>query len=488
MNISSIPVAANYAGAYSTQQTGQSQIRNIEDFKQANKNFKKSIVPSDNDYTKEDAIFRQREVRTTVNFNGVAFTMRRLTNAGGKSAEEFEKQLQTDGISKEIEWDYVKQDFWGIGFRADKAAYTIEEDDFTRKTNFLASRYVAAEDKILKSTSGTTRTEQLEKLNDLYQKALNEIAEGYSGIVGSYLEKNGVYGERDKIYDSVVSGMESKIEVYRKGLSGNAALESLKGTPDEWLLDDDAYVASVLRASVSIPAEVLQSKSGDVPYSMEDLDTLGQYVSSLSKMDGPNAHDDVLGTFTRDESRLGVEYALLNIKTEKLQNSGRVSDSMSELLQKTMNGFMRFYLERTDEKLSENRARGGAPGDTKGFAALDRSTVWDVYRYTMQEYRNSGDVIKALLSGVKYGSGKTAAALAERGTYRANNTSYFWTHFFERNQRQYESPDSSYQKYLAGMRDFEIRLSSGGAVRMNLELRGSEYYAAGKTSIVEKKV
>ncbi len=153
-----------------------------------------------------------------------------------------------------------------------------------------------------------------------------------------------------------------------------------------------------------------------------------------------------------------------------------------------MNGFMRSYMERIDRKLSESRAKGGAPDDTKGFAALDRSTVWDVYQYTMQEYRKSGDMIKALLSGVKYGSAKTAAALVKRGTYRANNTSYFWTHFFERNQRRYESPDSSYQKYLAGWRDFEASLSSGEAIRMNLELKGSEYYTAGKTNLLNKTI
>lgn len=340
----------------------------------------------------------------------------------------------------------------------------------------------------MNAATGSARAEQFETLNSMYQTALNEIAEGYSGIVGSYLEKNGVSGEKDKIYDSIVCGMESKIETYRRNLSENAALKSLKGTPDEWLLDDDAYVASVLRASTSALGKSAQSISGNAPYTMEDLDALGQYVSALSRMDGAEGADDVLGTFDRDESRLGVEYALLHARTDRLRSSGRISGRMSELLQRTMNGFMRFYLERIDEKLSKCRAKGGAPDDRKGYASLDRSAVWDVYQYTMREYRNSGDVIKALLSGVKYGSDKTAAALLKRGTYRADNTSYFWTHFFEHNQRRYESPDSSYQKYLAGWRDFEASLSGGGAIRMNLELKGSEYYTAGKTNILNKTI
>ncbi len=69
----------------------------------------------------------------------------------------------------------------------------------------------------------------MEKLNGLYLKALDEIAAVYSGIVGSFLESN-KRGKR-KIYASIVSGMEANIEAYRRGLSGSAVLESLKGTP-----------------------------------------------------------------------------------------------------------------------------------------------------------------------------------------------------------------------------------------------------------------
>ncbi len=248
---------------------------------------------------------------------------RRNPDPSTEVLQEFEKEEQTKGISKEVNWGRLQGDFRRIGFDADKAASSIEDNDFTRKTNYLASRYAAVENMILNTATGSAQVEQFEKLNGLYQKALNEIAEGYSGIVGSYLEKNGVSGEKDKISDSIVSGMESKIEAYRKNLSENAALESLKGTPDQWLLDDDAYVASVLRASISAPSKSAQSISENVPYTMEDLDTLGQYVSALSHMDGAEGTEDVLGIFDRDESRLGVEYALLNMKTDRLRNSGK---------------------------------------------------------------------------------------------------------------------------------------------------------------------
>ena len=487
MTISGISAASNHVKTQRAQQSTLNSNRGTESVKTLQSAWEK-------DYDKNAAVVAVFNKRRTAYLNYALNGGREskmpasYMMPSAKNLQELEESLQINGISKEVDWNRMEGDFKGIGFDVDTTASAITEDDFSNRTNYLASRYVAAEDKIRKSTIGDAQAEQLKKLDEVYQKALNEFAEGYSTIVGSYLEKNGVYGEKDKIYDSIIDGMESKIEGYRAALSGNSALESLKGTQDEWLLDDDAYVSAVLRSSENGSMKAAQPKAADAAYTMEDLDTLGQYVSSLSHMDGAEGADDVLGTFDRDESRLGVEYALLNMKTDKLRNSVEISDTMSELLQRTMNGFMRFYMERIDEKLSECRAKGGAPDDRKGYASLDRSAVWDVYQHTMQEYRNSGDVIKALLSGVKYGSAKTATALLERETYRANNTSYFWTHFFEHNQRRYESPDSSYQKYLAGWRDFEASLSSGEAIRMNLELKGSEYYTAGRATILSKSI
>lgn len=447
------------------------------------------LIASDKSYTKEDAIRYQweKEGRFSLNdvMNGVKIKMQD-PNPGAEVLQEFEKRLQTEGIQKEIDWSDLNFDLHGIGFNVGKPAYAISENELSRKTNYLASRYVAAEDKIRNSTTGDTQAEQLEKLNEIYRKALNEITESYLGTVGSYLENNGVNSERDKIRDSIVSGVESKIDEYRRALTGNATLESLKGTPDEWLLDDSAYVAAVLRGSVSGSAETARTKSGDVPYTIDDLDTLGQYVAALAKTEAP--WNETNRTFCTDEARLGVEYAMLDMKTDKLCSSGRVSDAMSKLLQKTRDGFMRSCLERLDQELAKRKEKGGAIGDSKGFASLNRSVVWDVYRYTMQEYKNGRDMIQTLLSGIKYGSKKTAELLKTE-TYRARMTADFWANFFERDEHWWhESSDSSYQKYMAGLRDFEVSLSSGEAVRMNLELKESKYYAAGKTSIFDKTV
>ena len=495
MNISNVPTATNYATAQSSRLTQLpsglvvKQESTKSNSRQANL-ITTSLFASDNGYTKEDAIMKQWNKQGSFNLyevmNGGKMNLQD-PNPSTEVLQEFEKQLQTRGIQKEVDWSGLMLDLNGIGFDADAAAYTIGADDFSRKVDYLASRYVAVENKIKSTTTGDTQAKQLKKLNEMYQNALGKIADGYSGIVGSFLEQNGVSGEKEKIYSSIVSGVESKIEEYRKALSNNAALESLKGTPDQWMLDDDAYVASVLRENAGRSTNV-QAKVADAPYTLSDLDALGQYASALSAMEKPNNTN----IYTMDEARIGLDFSMLAMKTDALRNSGKISNTMAGLLQKTMDGFMQSFLDRLDGQLRANRNAGTAVGDKAGFAALNRNTVWDVYNQTMQQYRSDGDAMQALIKGAEYGASK-ASAQSAGGAYRYQNNASYWTDFFGKRTGAgrlgaYESPDSTLQKYMAGWTDFKNSLDRGKSIRLNLALSATGFYGTEKTCIMNKTV
>ena len=467
MNIPGVSAATNYAAVQSSRLTqlssGSAAVKQEgTDFYSMQKNLiTKSLCASDNDYTKEDAIMKQWNKQGSFNLydfmNGGKVNLQD-PNPSAEVLQEFEKQLQASGVQKEVDWSGLMFDLRGIGFDADAAAYTIGADDFSRKVDYLASRYVAVEDKIKSTTTGDTQAEQLKKLDEIYKSALGEIADGYSGIVGSFLEENGVNGEKGKIYASIVSGVESRIEEYRKGLSGNAALEGLKGTQDQWLLNDDAYVASVLRESASTPVNS-PAKSADAPYTLNDLNALGQYVSALSTMEKPNNAN----IYTMDEARIGLDFSMLAMKADTLRSSGGISETMASLLQKTADGFMKSFLDRLDSQLSANRKAGAAAGDRAGFAALDRNMVWNVYNQTMQHYRDSGDAMQALIKGAKYGAEKMSAQSTD-GAYRHQNNTAYWTNFFGKSASRlgaYESSDSTFQKYLKDWADFQSGLIGG---------------------------
>ena len=491
MNISGIPAATNYAATQSSRLT---QLSSGLVVKQEGTNSNRcqanlittSLIASDNGYTKEDAIMKQWNKQGSFNLyevmNGGKVNLQD-PNPSAEVLQEFEKQLQANGIQKEVDWSGLGFDLRGIGFDADAAAYTIDADDFSRKVDYLTSRYVAVENKIKSTTTGDAQAEQLKKLNEMYQSALNEIAEGYSSIVGSFMEENGVSGEKEKIYSSIISGAESKIEEYRNALSGNATLEGLKGTQDQWLLDDDAYVASVLRESAGA-AEAAQVNAANAPYTLEDLDALGQYASALSAMEKPNNTN----VYMMDEARIGLDFAMLAMKTDTLKSSGRISGAMSDLLQKTMDGFMQSFLDRLDDQLSAKRKEGLAAGDKVGFAALDRNVVWDVYDQTMQQYRSGADAMQALIKGAEYGASKASAQSAS-GIYRYKNNASYWTDFFDKSTDSgrlgsYESSNSTSQKYMAGWVDFLRSLDSSGSVRMNFVLQSADQYMTAEGGLI----
>lgn len=148
MNISGyhFSVATNYAKLPPDQQEKILSFPGLKkttfDFKRENQNLIKSLSPSDHDYTKKDAIMAQwLELRASPLedlFSGKL--NRRNPNPSAEVLQEFEKGLQSSGLPKEVDWGRLNSDLWGIGFDADKAAYSIEADDFTRKTSYLASR------------------------------------------------------------------------------------------------------------------------------------------------------------------------------------------------------------------------------------------------------------------------------------------------------------------------------------------------------------
>ena len=196
-----------------------------------------------------------------------------------------------------------------------------------------------------------------------------------------------------------MSGVESKIAEYRKGLSNNAALENLKGTPDQWMLDDDAYVASVLRESAGGSATV-QAKAADAPYTLSDLDALGQYASALSAMEKPNNTN----IYTMDEARIGLDFSMLAMKTDALRNSGKIGNTMAGLLQKTMDSFMQSFLDRLDGQLSANRNVGAIVERRVLAIPADRSYI------TVE----SGQTAESYTAGLRQ---KYITALALAGAY-----------------------------------------------------------------------
>ena len=96
-----------------------------------------SIFASDNDYTKKDAIMKQWNLKGSFNiYEEVSVDKLQHPDPSDEVLQQFEKELQTNGIQKDMNWSSLSFDFMGIGFDANKPAYTMKEDDFNRKVEY----------------------------------------------------------------------------------------------------------------------------------------------------------------------------------------------------------------------------------------------------------------------------------------------------------------------------------------------------------------
>lgn len=480
--IAKLPVAVNIADSFRAElsQTNSEKKQDSVAAKSITEIsfLTKSLYAVDrSDYTKEDAIKKQWKKMNTMNILDVLKGTVDTSNRG-LSMKDVERQLQEDDLLDEvsdIDLKMLQFELSGLRFEGGRGYQSVDSGELYKNVEYLASRYVAMEDKIKKICTGVDQTERLNQLNKTYMETLEKIAKSYSEVVGGILEDYGVSGEKEKIYQSFKSGVEQQVAEYRSFLKQDQRLIGVEDTEDAWLLKDDEYIAAMLRRQDLI-SEAGLLKEGE--YSLGELDVLGEYVSSLSIMEAGAK------TYEMTEERLGLDLAMLTMKTDFLSKEKNMSSTLNTTLQKTLNGYLNVFLERFNQKLEIKRRNAQIGADIQGNAELDKESVWKVYNKTMEQYRISGNGMEALIKGAEYGRSQYLKKM-ELGNlkdiYRYKNSSFYWIDFFdnilERRNNSYEKEGSAYEQYMIGWLDFQNSLREGGSVRMNLLLKSIDSYS-----------
>lgn len=480
--IARLPVAVNIADPFraklSQASSGKEQNSVVTKSITEISSLTKSLYAVDRpDYTKEDAIKKQWKKMNTMNILDVLKGTVDTSNRG-LSAKDVERQIQEGNLLDEvsdIDLRMLQFELSGLGFEDGGGYQSVDSGELYKNVEYLASRYVAMEDKIKKICTGAEQTERLNQLNNMYLETLEKIAKSYSEVVGGILEDYGVSGEKEKIYQSFKSGVEQQVAEYRMFLKQDRRLTGSEDAENAWLLKDDEYIAAMLRKQ-NLISEASLSKKG--VYSLWDLDVLGQYVSSLSIME---ARTD---TYKMTEERLGLDLAMLTMKTDVLSKKKNIGSALNTTLRKTLNGYLNVFLDRFNQKLEINRRNPLIEADIQGNAELNKESVWKVYNKTIEQYRISGNEMEALIKGAEYGRSQYLKRM-EMGNlkdiYRYKNSSFYWIDFFEnilgRRTNSYEKEGNAYEQYMIGWLDFQNSLREGDSVRMNLLLKPIDLYS-----------
>ena len=307
-------------------------------------------------YTEEDALMNQymKQSRIDGYFDGDTFVRTSSEpvklilrdNVSAADLEKFRSELVENGLGTEIDWRGVKGDLVQIGVGFDN----IER--FEQKADYLASRYAVLKDRIQTQFTGDKQEAELQKLEQIYTEAKEEMANTYAESIGGFFEDLGQSGAAEDMRNSVLALIDQKANAYSDYIGKEDIYADITDPDQQWLKQDDGYMAAQLRQRVSASSAELQKQSGDekAPYDGKDLSFAGIYAKTLSQqLKNPswnvNESDAALGRY------LASQYDTLKGNAEK----AGISAKLSQMLTSSFNPFMDRLMDSLDAGIDENR-------------------------------------------------------------------------------------------------------------------------------------
>ena len=384
---------------------------------------------------------------------------------GGPTKDEvisaYIQDLRQNGLDGSVDWSALTREL-----DAFKATSPEELED---GLDYLASRYVAARDKLERNYTGEELTAQLAKLEEVYQAGKSGMIDGYTQALQDNLGLSD--SDAQAVRDSFSTILAEKEEAYRGALKQVHEAVAQTGPDSVWLKNHDAYIASQLRAAGTAG----QSKA---QYSVQDLTAAGQIAQSYRA--------EIAGASFcgRNEATLALGLSMADMKAEAMISKGLVSGKMASLLRNSRAQGHENALAALDQALAR-RESARLPGEPKGtFAPVDRTVFQGIYDAVMNAYRqNGGDVSGAIRAGVSAGQKLTAQATARNPHALRWGVSIesYWRDFYTAPDTKDVSPleknvnrlmaqtgktssfgSSSYQKYMDTWRDFLTAIGGSG--------------------------
>ena len=375
--------------------------------------------------------------------------------------------LRQNGLDGSVDWTGLTREL--------EAFKTTTPEELEDGLDYLASRYVAARDKLERNYTGEELTAQLAKLEEVYQAGKSGMIDGYTQALQDNLGLSD--SDAQAVRDSFSSILAEKEEAYRGALKQVHEAVAQTGPDSVWLKDHDAYIASQLRTA----GKAGKAGQSEARYSVQDLAAAGKIAQDYQA--------EIFGASScgRGEARLGLNLAMADMKAETLISKGLVSENMASLLRNSRTQGHENALAALDQALAR-RESNRSSGEPKGtFAPVDRSVFQGIYNATMNAYRqNGGDGAGAIRAGVSAGQKLTAQAAARnpQALRWGISQEHYWKEFYKTPEERTPSrldtqinnlliqagqpprpQRSTYQEYVNRWQDFLTAIGGGVNIR-----------------------
>lgn len=403
-------------------------------------------------YTKEKAlreIFNQRYSRMQfVNIDGELNLVTpedfRLVPGEG-DMEALEREMRESGQA-DLMWDSIRS----VVTKSYSGSFS--QNRLTKTVDALAAHYAAQKSILEGRFQGEELTEQLERLETVWQTESDRLADAYIKDVNGFLEENGQTGQADQFRESVCAALNKAAAGYEEQIARNPDLLRPAGEGEEWLNTHLGYLAASLQMSGRDGTEA-QAEVGGAErevFSLSELEIASRTVSRYQFA--------VREGYTTEHG-MALDLAMLDMETDTAMRMKGAGDPLRELLEGLRERVIPKILARTDSYFAAKRDNV-KPGweSPSWYPPVDRGLFQGIYDAVRNAYRQSGDVLAAIRTGAEAGRDLTARTVAKGGTASRWTVSLmeggYWDTFYGAGSRYGGGQKSGYQVYAERWQSF----------------------------------
>lgn len=401
------------------------------------------------EYSKEDVLEKMN--RKTLLLDGVTSTV------------DITAQAKANGISNNTDFTWAN---------ADLSYASSNIDEFVQSLDYISSRYVAMKDRITAEFSGEEQAANLTRLDEMMNTFKDTFAKNFADKVGGVFEDLGVTGEKEQIYQSVLSEIDKKTQQYSDFTKANKNYANINSADEPWLAKDTAYMASELRKAMAANSDAPQTATATETsgtYTADELvkmQSIANEIVSYTKHVSGSTNEIYAGSDS--EESLGVKLAELNLKGIVFNEHSGISDRIKNAVTKSIDRVISDTVNKQQEYMDlwTQRQLDSLPGMVKdgyysqaeankrvdeikqNFMAIDTNAVYSIISKVEDTYAKTGDASKSLMDGVVFAKDaydKKADDSKYDGVERYDSRHTYFDDFFE-NTRNSQGTNAYEQK------------------------------------------
>lgn len=398
----------------------------------------------DMEYTKETAL-----TNSWVNSQNAMFKL--FGNSGkvsdeaviGMSKDEFAEYMKTHELDKEINWNSVDMQVWG----------NCNYDNFTKFTDHLGAFYAGLEDRIKTDFEEDEQAQQLEKLNAVYDKAVNEVIENIVGKTEKSFSGLGAALPEGKLEKSIRQVISGKVDAYRGFIAKNGDYAGIENTDDKWMVRDIGFMTYALKNAF----QPSNTETTEEFWSENDILVLGMFGSMYSEA-ADEAYAGLQMLNAKDEETVGLEVSNRWLKDQKVLSTFDPNEEIKSLCGKLFENYVENLIKNADNKIKviQKNIEEAEGADPSQFLPADKKAVCDVLDVMKQSYSESGDEKTALVKTAAFARSEFLKKAEDSNLWRYNRKKY-WENFYDAGT---QNSSSAMKNILDKWENFNAAVSS----------------------------